>query len=356
VTVYLDVPDFLRDYENEFETEFKRKLADLYAQLKNRHSWIRRLFSMVCVNEADIEALVNETFSKYLESVGAMLWVTQGVSVFTDIIADDGVAIAVTLSGKPAEPIPNIEKYTHAYPDAMFGTIARNLRFDYLRKLSAQRKKLKSFNSIEPTTHHEEDSQDRGAASFVEDLCACPRSNVEQSLLVHVRNREIRRRYVAALKKLAPVQRAAWILCTDELLGPKEAERLLLPLLHWRTARVAVRTKPMKDGEASRLLARADVSPDVTKARMRLAEQLADLNPGQAWDTPPQKFSREYLIGRQRRGSILTVRPRACSRKEDLVIADRDRDFIGRMPPRYLSRPPSDLSRDCQSDVFRAEQ
>jgi DNA-directed RNA polymerase specialized sigma24 family protein len=332
VTVFEPVPDFLRDYPNEFETEFKSKLADLYAELKKRHSWIRRLFSAVCVNEADIDALVNETFSNYLQNVGAMLWVTQGVSVFTDTIADDGVAIAVALSGKPPEPISDIEKYTYAYPDAMFGTIARNLRVDYLRKLTAQRKRITSFGSVESTTRHEEDSQDRGAASFVEDLCECPRSNVEQSLIFRVRNLEIHRRYVVALKKVAPVQRAAWILCKDELLRPKEAERLLVPLLHWRPARAAVRTKPMDAGEAARVLGRGDVSPDVTKARARLAEQLADLNPCQAWDTPPQKFSREYLIGCQRCGSTRAMRPRAYSTKEHLVVANRDKDFIWRMP------------------------
>jgi hypothetical protein len=65
------------------------------------------------------------------------------------------------------------------------------------------------------------------------------------------RNREVRLRYRAVLKKRPPVQRAAWILCKDELLKPEEAERLLVPLLHWITARAGVQTKPMKAGAGS---------------------------------------------------------------------------------------------------------
>jgi DNA-directed RNA polymerase specialized sigma24 family protein len=315
VTAYVDVPDFLRDYEHEFEREFKRKLADLYAQIRMRHSWIRGLFSTVCVNEDDIEAMVNETFSKYLHSVGAMLWVTEGVSVFTDTIADDGVPMAVTLSGKPAEPISDIEKYTYAYPGAMFGTIARNLRFDYLRKLTAEGKRITSFGSVESLACREDASQDRRPSGFNENLRHCPYNNAEQWLIFKARNREIRQRYVAALKKLTPVQCAAWIIHKDELLTPGEAERLLVPLLHWKTARSAARTKPMKAGEAARVLGRTDVSPDVTKARARLAKHLADLSPYQAWDTRPQKLLREYLEGYQRRGSILAIRPWVCSTK-----------------------------------------
>jgi hypothetical protein len=58
----------------------------------------------------------------------------------------------------------SIERYTYAYADAVFGTIARNLRVDYLRKLTAERKRIPSFGSGESRTSDEQDSQDRGAA------------------------------------------------------------------------------------------------------------------------------------------------------------------------------------------------
>jgi hypothetical protein len=198
----------------------------------------------------------------------------------------------------------------------------------------------------------EEEPQDGGPSWFIENLCHCPRNNVEQSLILRDRNLEIRKRYMAALKKLGPVQRAAWILGKDELLTLKEAAPLLPSTLHWRTARVALGARPMKAGEASRLLDRADVSPDVSKAGSRLAEQLADMNPAMAWDTPPQKWSREFLIGSTRSGSTLAIRPWICSTREDSMISDRDRDSIRQLPPRYRSRPPSDPNQECEYDLL----
>jgi hypothetical protein len=77
---------------------------------------------------------------------------------------------------------------------------------------------------------------------------------MEDYLIAQSRAREIRERYVAALMNLPPVQRAAWVLCKDELLTHEEAEPMLVPALHWRTARSTLRRKPLQDAEVSFLL------------------------------------------------------------------------------------------------------
>jgi len=67
-------------------------------------------------------------------------------------------------------------------------------------------------------------------------------------------------------------------LCQDTLLTAQEAEPLITPKpLHWRTARAALKAKPMSDAEAARYLGRQDVSPDASKARRTLAKRLANL-------------------------------------------------------------------------------
>jgi hypothetical protein len=57
-----DVPDFIRDDQNELEiefgSEFNNRLADVYAQLKKRSFWIRGFFGTVYRNEADIDEVV----------------------------------------------------------------------------------------------------------------------------------------------------------------------------------------------------------------------------------------------------------------------------------------------------------
>jgi DNA-directed RNA polymerase specialized sigma24 family protein len=324
----------------EFESEFNSRLRALYTKLELRHSWIRGLFRTLTRNEQDIDGMVNETLHKYLRDVGGTLWVTGGIDLPPlEPLVEDGELSGFTLRAiGPATPIRDIEKYTFTYPDAWFRSVARSVLKDHARKRKAEKEHLVAVNrAVEFPTRRNGQPQHIRPSWVVEKLYHSPR-NVEQWLVLQVRNFEIRECYVAALKKLGPVQRAAWILCQDELLTSKEAERLLIPTVHWRTTRAAFGTMPMQDAEASRLLDRADISSDLSRARAILAKLLADMNPGNAWNIPAQKFSREFLVGSARSGSARAIRPWICSTREDLVIAARDKFFILRLPPRYLSR------------------
>jgi hypothetical protein len=310
-----DVPDFLREYQNELEiefgSEFNSRMADVYAQLKERHSGIRHLFWNNYWNEADIDGMVCETFRRYLERVGAKLWQTQGYDVAPlEPLVEDGDLIGFSLPTipRPAERIRDLEKHTYEYPKGMLNEIARNLRSDHARKLKVDRRRVEISNrSVELTTRRNGKPEDLRPSSF-QGLYHPPR-NEEERLVLQCRNHEFRQLYVAALKKLGAVQRAAWILCKDELLTREQAEPLLASTLHWRTARVALDARPLKAVEASHLLGRADVSADVSRAGTRLAEELADMSPARAWDTAPQKFPGDYLIGLPRLGPTRAIRP-----------------------------------------------
>jgi hypothetical protein len=232
----------------------------------------------------------SETFRRYLERVGAKLWQTQGYEVAPlEPLVEDGDLIGFSLPAIPSPPerIRDLEKHTYEYPKAMLNEIARNLRADHARKLNVERRRIEISNrSVEPATRRNGKPEDLLPSSF-QGLYHPPR-NEEERLVLQCRNREFRQRYVAALKKLGSVQRAAWILCKDELLTREQAEPLLASTLHWRTARVALGARPMKAVEASHLLGRADVSADVSKAGTRLAEELADMSPGRFWTRRPR--------------------------------------------------------------------
>jgi hypothetical protein len=202
-------------------------------------------------------------------------------------LVEDGDLIGLSLPSIPSPPerILDLEQYNYEYPKGMLNEIARNLRLDHARKLKVERRRIEISNrSVELATRRNGKPEDLRTSSF-QGLYHQPR-NEEERLVLQCLNHEIRQRYVAALKKLGPVQRAAWILCKDEFLTREQAEPLLASTLYWRTARVALDARPMKAVEVSHLLGRADVSADVSKAGTRLAEELVDLSPGRTGTRP----------------------------------------------------------------------
>jgi DNA-directed RNA polymerase specialized sigma24 family protein len=321
----------------EFDKAWEARAEPLYAQFRLRHPWIPNFFRRRVRNDADVEELKNDTFVIYLEHLRRTFCETNGVDVQSEPLFEDGNLIGESVL--PAKPITDLEKYTFWNPGGWLGTVARNVWKKYVRK-AATTKRIIPFSVNQKAEKIELEGpfakRHNGKSLYLRpprlDLFAPPR-NVEERLIARSEAREIRRRYITALIKLPPVQRAAWVLCQDELLTHEEAEPMLVPALHWRTARAALRRKPLQDSEVSLLLDRADISPDASKAANKLAEHLSDLDRFRAWRQPVANWSRAYLGSlTNHRGSFTSfcVRLEQHGPPEDIrwTISERDRDFI----------------------------
>ena len=337
MTAALDLLEQILQDSLELDRAWEARATPLYIQLKRRHTgWMYRLFGTRAWNDADIEELINETFARYLESLGRTFWGTNGVVGESEPIVQGGKVIALRLL--PAKPIADLESYTFRSPGGWLRTVAWSVLNKYANKAATASERATEFKrAAKFPTRRNGKPQDAPYSWLVDDLYAPPR-NIEECLVAECRAREIRQRYVAALKNLPPVQRAAWVLCKDELLMHDEAEPMLAPILHWRTAPAALGRKPLQDAEASFLLGRKDVSPDASKAAEKLGEQLSDLDPFRALHLPVVKWSREYLGGLTSHcGSFRYVRP-LCVRfklhaqqEQAFPISERDRDFVRAM-------------------------
>ena len=319
----------------ELDRAWDAHATPLYCQLKRRHSgWMYKLFRTRAWNDADVEALMNETFRRYLKSLRVTFWGTSGVHSESEPVFQGGKVIALRLL--PAKPIADLESYTFNSPGGWLRSVARSVLNRYASKAATESQGAKEFRrAAKFPTRRNGKRQYLHSSRLLEDLSAPPR-NMEDYLIAESRAHEIRQRYVAALTKLPPGQRAAWVLCKDELLTNDEAEPMLAPILRWRTARAALRRKPLQDAEVSFLLDRKDVSPDASKATAKLGEQLSDLDPFRASHLPAPKWSREYLGRSRRYGSFRSLRPLGArfepQRQEQACpISDRDRDFIQAM-------------------------
>jgi len=310
---------------------WEARAEPLYAQFRRRHPWIFSFFRTRVWNDADAEELINDTFGRYLERLGRTFWVTNGVDAQSEPVFEDGNLIAEIFL--PGKPITDLESYTFWNPGGWLGSVARNVWNKYASKAAIVSEKTKEFKrAAKFPTRRNGRRQSHLCSWLVEDLYGPPR-NVEDYLIGRSRADTIRERYVAALMNLPPVQRAAWVLCKDELLSQEEAEPMLVPALHWRSARAALRRKPLQGAEASFLLGRADISPDASKAANKLAEYLSDLDPFRAWRQPAPNWSRAYLGSfTNHRGSVTSLGAGLEQQGplEDVrwTSSERDRDFI----------------------------
>jgi len=310
-------------YAIAIECDFDARIAALYAQLRLRHSWMYNSFRYLAWNEGDIDELVNETLRRYLKDVGATLLATGGVHASLQPLVEDGELIAFTLPAT-VEPIHDIEKDAFSNPGGWFRIIARSVLDEYARKAAAATEKANKFRRAAqfPTRHNGEPLN--STSFWLQEELYGPGGHIEEWLVAQCQAGEIRERYVEALTKLPPVQRAAWVLCQDELLTRAEAEPLLGPALHWRTARAALSRKPLQDAEASDLLGRADVSPDASKAKDKLGELLSYLDPLKSSRMPTPKWPREYLASNSGGSGSL----RSCVYRAARSISERDKDYI----------------------------
>jgi DNA-directed RNA polymerase specialized sigma24 family protein len=321
----------------ELDRAWEARATPLYIQLKRRHTgWMHRLFRTRAWNDADVEELTNETFRRYLESLRGTFWVTNGMAGESEPIFQDGKVIALRLL--PAKPIADLESYTFRSPGGWLRAVARSVLNKYASKGAIASERAKEFRRAAKFPTRRNGKPQHAPYSWLADDLYGPPRNIEEYLVAECLAREIRQRYVAELKNLPPVQRAAWIFCKDELLTHDEAEPILAPILHWRAARAALRRKPLQDAEVSFLLSRKDVSPDASKAADKLAEQLSDLDPFRASHAPALMRSREYLGGfTSHCSSLRSLRPlgvrfEQCAQHEHAgPISERDRDFIRAM-------------------------
>ena len=314
--------------------KFEDHTRALQKRMTNHHSWMYQFFRMVVWNRADVEELINDTLHKYFKKIRP------------SVHHNEPFTVTIT---------PILQ-----FPEAYLRAIAWNVRTNYIERDADERDESFQQAARFPIRHNGR-SLYRSSSLFVEQLYSAHRTrDIEAWLVMQARNREIRERYAAALAHFPPVQRAAWILCRDEVLAPQQAEPLLVPLLHWRTARAALKARPIQDDEVSCLLERLDVSPDVSKAKSKLAEQLADLDPFRAWSVPASEWPREFLIGLTRSGHMRSLRPWASATQYSVtsysVTSARDRDFVRRIPPRYLHRPGIHINESQQRDQFWQDQ
>jgi len=335
VTAAMDLLEQILQNSLEFDRAWEARATPLYTQVKRRHTgWMYRLFRTRVWNDADIEELINETFRRYLESLRRTFWATNGVHGQSEPIFQGGKVIALRLL--PAKPIADLESYTFRSPGGWLRKVAWSVLNQYSNNAAGESRGAEQFRcAAEPPAN---DKSHGLQSSWLVGYLYAPPRNIEEYLVAECRAREIRERYVAALKNLPPVQRAAWIFCKDELLTHDEAEPMLAPILHWRTARAALRRKPLQDAEVSFLLSRKDVSPDASKAADKLGEQLSDLDPFRAVHLPVVKWSREYLggltshCGSFRHLRTLGVRFKLHAQQEQAFpISARDRDFVRAM-------------------------
>jgi hypothetical protein len=325
VTVPKEILDLLVQYTTSPETErdYQVRISDISVRLSRRHSsFMYGLFRSRAWNEADVEELVNETVGRYLFDVEVMLRVTGGLHSSLEPLVENGELIGLSLPAT-VTPIHNLEAYTFASPDGWFASLAKSVLREYVRRSAKASERAKAIDrAASVPTRRNGDPQYFPPSVFAR-IVYGPRRNIEQFLINQSRNKEIRQRYLSALKKVGPVQRTAWILCKDEILTPMQAEPLATAL-HWRSARAALRARPIQDAEASRLLNRVDVSPDAAKARAKLAEQLSDLDPLKASRMPASKWSREFLVNSfVRSGSI-----QSSIHRGSRSLSEEHRDYV----------------------------
>jgi DNA-directed RNA polymerase specialized sigma24 family protein len=293
VTAAVDLLELLARDAFEIASAWEARVEPLYVQIRRRHTWVYKFFRERAWNDADVEELVNDTLRIYLERLRRTFWDTNGVDDQSEPLFEDDNLIGVSLL--PAKPITDFENYTFWSPGGWLRSVATSVLNKYANKAAIASEKAKEIKrAAKFATRRNGKSQYLHSSRL--DPYAPPR-NKEEYLIAECRAREIRERYVAALTKLPPVQRAAWVLCKDELLTHHEAAPILALVLHWRTARAALQRKPLQDTDVSFLLGRKDVSPDTSKAADKLREQLSDLDPFRARHVRAPKWSREYLGG-----------------------------------------------------------
>jgi hypothetical protein len=332
VTVETNLLERMLRFAEPLAREYQARMTDLYGELRRRHSWMSSFFRTRAWNDADVDELVSETLGRYLRDIGATLWVTGGVQTSPlEPLIEDGELIGFTLPIgplAPAQPIKNIESYTFRNPEAWLRTVARSVLDEYSRKSASARLGAQDINRAVRLLTRQNGRPVR--------LYGRPR-NAETRLVFQSWADEIRKRYIWALTQLPPIQRTAWILCKDELLTQGEAEPLLVPPLHWRAARAALMHRPLPDAEASRLVGRADVSPDASKAKGKLCQLLSDLNPFKASQTLAPRWPLEFLAGPHNQpGSLTFLRLvlAESAEREELAWTTRetDKDVARSMP------------------------
>lgn len=156
---------------------------------------------------------------------------------------------------RPSKPVPGApldpERLAYESPKAVITRIAKNVLIDHLRKSKAEAAQISD-----------------------EDVTAVIDRSLDANPHEQVYIQEMHTRYLAGVRELLAVQRAAWILCRDPLLlTDNEAEDLLLPALTEPQAKCAVKDRPLSVKEAASHFGR-DVSPDVAKAAKKLDELL----------------------------------------------------------------------------------
>ncbi len=300
----------------ELEAEVEEWINKLYEgsagqpSLVNRYWWIRNMFRRAVQNEADVDEMMNETVFKYLGPVRSSLWAAAaghlrkdedtlmpairwvakqlgrrvrevarecvyehqhedlidryyGIDRLTkedleedrwreQILAELGNPFAGMGGSRPAPGAPvDPERLAFENPKAMIGRIAKNVLIDHLRKLKAEKAML---GNGDPMNARDES----------------PGANPHAQIYAL----EMHNAYLAALRKLPPVQRAAWILCRDPLLlTDDEAEALLRPALSGPQAKRAAKKRPMTVEDAAEFFGR-DLSPDAAKAARKLQSSL----------------------------------------------------------------------------------
>ena len=307
----------------EIESTFEARIADLYLELRNRHSWMFGFFRRVSPNQADVEEMANETLERYLRDINATLRMTEGLHFSLTPIVEAGELIGLMLPGT-VEPIRDLHNYTFHSPNGWLATIARNVRNAFALKSGRLREKANIMErAAEFPTRRNGQSNIRPISSFVYSLYACP-DNIEDRLVACCCRSEIRAAYLATLKELPAVQRAAWILCKDEVLRSAEAELYLAPLLHWRTVRSVLRAKPLSIADASRRLNRRDVSSDIFKAKRKLRQRLSHLNPSLGSTTQAIRWPPEFLVNYSSASGAL----RSSYHRGGRTITELDREHI----------------------------
>jgi hypothetical protein len=306
---------FLRDvHPPESEAEVEEWIRRLYEGsagqrgLVNRYCWLRSLFRNAGANEADIDDMMNETVFRYLGPVKSALWAAAAGHLIRDedtlmpavreiakqlgrpvrevlreclfedqhdelidrfygidkltqedleedwrreqiLIELDHPLVPTSrpLPGAPIDP----EKLAYESPKAMIKLIAKNVLIDHLRKLKSRG-----------------DGLDDGSLEVAED------QSYDANPEAQVFAREMHSRYLAGLREVPPLQRAAWIVCRDPLLlSDEEAESLLESVLTGPQAKQAAKQRPLSVEDAARLFGR-DVSPDAAKAARKLGRLL----------------------------------------------------------------------------------
>lgn len=306
---------FLRDVQPpELEPEVEEWIRRLYdgsagqPSLVNRYWWLRSLFRNSGANEADIDEMMNETVFRYLGPVKSALWAAAAGHLIKDeetlmpavrwvakqlgrpvrqvlceciyqnqheelidrfygidkltqedleedwrrdqVLIEQGHPPVSNARPTPFAPV-DPERLVYESPKAMIERIAKNILIDQLRRIKSHGDGLK-------------DGSREAAGDESQD------TNPEAQVFA----RQMHSRYLAGLREVPPLQRAAWIMCRDPfLLSDDEAEALLEPALAGPQAKLAAKQRPLSVEDAARLFGR-DVSPDAAKAARKLGRFL----------------------------------------------------------------------------------